>query len=150
MTAEDTHYMREALKLAQTAAAADEVPIGAVVVRDGEIIGEGYNQSRSLSDPTAHAEVLALRDAAAKLGSYRLLDVSLYVTVEPCLMCSGALLEARITRLIFGAREPRMGAVISTAESLMSPSCRHHVAVTEGLLKEECAAMMQAFFKTKR
>jgi len=150
MEIDDTHYMQAALLLAEQAFEQDEVPIGALVVHDGNIIGAGYNKSRLLNDPTAHAEVLALRDAAANLGSYRLTDVSLYVTVEPCLMCSGALLEARIGRLIFGAREPRTGAVMSTAETLMSPSCRHHVAVTEGVLKAECAALMQNFFKSKR
>ena len=150
MLAEDTHYMQAALRLAEQACREDEVPIGAVVVYQNTIIGEGYNQSRVLNDPTAHAEVLALRDAAARLGSYRLKDVSLYVTVEPCLMCSGALLEARISRLIFGAREPRTGAIMSTAETLMAPSCHHHVAVTEGILRAECSELMQAFFRSKR
>ena len=150
MQAEDTKFMQVALQQAAKARNEDEVPIGAVVVYKGEIVGEGYNQSRVLNDPTAHAEVLALRNAAAKLGSYRLTDVSLYVTVEPCLMCSGALLEARIGRLIFGAREPRTGAVVSTAETLMSPSCQHHVAVTEGVLQVDCAELMQSFFRSKR
>lgn len=150
MLAEDTQFMQAALRLAAKARDEDEVPIGAVVVHQGDIVGEGYNQSRTLNDPTAHAEVQALRNAAAKLDSYRLTDVSLYVTVEPCLMCSGALLEARIGRLVFGAREPKTGAVVSTAETLMSPRCQHHVAVTEGVLQAECAALMQLFFRSKR
>lgn len=150
MQPQDKQFMQAALQQAAKARDADEVPIGAVVVHQGEIVGEGYNQSRSLNDPTAHAEVLALRQAASKLGSYRLTHVSLYVTVEPCLMCSGAVLEARIGRLVFGAREPKTGAVISTAETLMSPRCQHHVAVTEGVLRVECAELMQSFFRSKR
>ncbi|MEE9333494.1 MAG: tRNA adenosine(34) deaminase TadA [Granulosicoccaceae bacterium] len=150
MLAEDTKFMQAALQQAEKAADEGEVPIGAIVVHQGAIVGEGHNQSRALNDPTAHAEVLALRNAAAKLGSYRLTDVSLYVTVEPCLMCSGALLEARIGRLVFGAREPKTGAVISTAETLMSSRCQHRVAVTEGVLQADCAQLMQSFFKSKR
>jgi len=150
MQPQDQQFMQAALQQAAKAFAADEVPIGAVVVSEGLIVGAGYNQSRTLNDPTAHAEVLALRHAAAKLASYRLTDVSLYVTVEPCLMCSGALLEARVQRLIYGAREPKTGAVISTAETLMSPRCQHRVAVTEGVLQAECAELMQSFFRNKR
>ena len=150
MQAHDEQYMRAALEQAHLAKNCDEVPIGAVVVFRDDIVGSGYNQTRMLNDPTAHAEVQALRIAATKLNNFRLNDVSLYVTVEPCLMCSGALLEARIARLIYGTREPKTGAVVSTAEALMAPRCQHHIAVTEGVLQDECAQLMKAFFKHKR
>ncbi len=150
MQAHDEQYMSAALEQAKLAYKCDEVPIGAVVVYRDEIIGQGHNQSRSLNDPSAHAEIQALRQAALALNSFRLIDASLYVTVEPCLMCSGALLEARVARLIYGTREPKTGAVVSTAETLMSSSCRHHIAVTEGVLQDACTDLIQTFFKDKR
>jgi len=138
--------MREALVLADLAAGAGEVPVGAVVVADGAIVGRGHNRSMADHDPSAHAEVIALREAARAAGHYRLDGATLFVTLEPCLMCCGALLQARIGRLVFGAREPRTGAVVSVFDTLMAPGQTHHVAIEEGVLGEECATRLQAFF----
>ena len=146
----DEQYIREALQLADQAMAMGEVPVGALLVQDNNIIGRGHNQSLILCDPTAHAEVIALRDAARHMNHFRLDGSTLYVTIEPCLMCCGALLQARITRLVFGAREPRTGAVVSTFDTLMMPSQTHHVAITEGVMQQECAVRMQRFFADKR
>ncbi len=145
----ETH-MRRALALARRAAEAGEVPIGAVVVLDDHIIGEGYNRPIAAQDPTAHAEIMAIRAAAAVLGNYRLTGADLYVTVEPCLMCAGALVHARIRTLVYGAPEPRAGAVRSSAQALETPGLNHRVAVVEGLLAEECREVMQQFFREKR
>lgn len=146
----DEQYMREALQLADQAMAMGEVPVGALLVQDNNIIGRGHNQSLILCDPTAHAEVIALRDAARHTNHFRLDGTTLYVTIEPCLMCCGALLQARIARLVFGAREPRTGAVVSTFDTLMAPAQTHHVAITEGVMQQECAGRMQRFFADKR
>lgn len=142
--------MHEALRQAARAAALGEVPVGAVVVLDGQIIGRGYNRPISGADPTAHAEVVALRQASAYLGNYRLTGAHLYVTVEPCTMCAGALIHARIARLVFATREPRAGAVVSTAQVLSAPHLNHRVEVAEGLLADEAQQLMQAFFRHRR
>jgi tRNA(adenine34) deaminase len=142
--------MREALRLAEAASALDEVPVGAVVVRDGVIVGRGYNRPISGVDPTAHAEIVALRQAAAFIGNYRLTGSDLYVTVEPCTMCAGALVHARIGRLVFGTREPRAGAVVSTAQVLSAPGLNHRVDVIEGVLAEQAQQMIQEFFRARR
>ena len=143
-------WMQVALELAGEAARHDEVPVGAVVVRENQIIGRGFNQPISGHDPTAHAEIMALRDAAQTLGNYRLSGCSLVVTVEPCTMCAGALVHARIEHLIFGAREPRAGAVCSSSRVLDNPGLNHKVTVSEGVLEKECKALMSAFFKELR
>ena len=152
--APDADWMRQALALAEHAARRGEVPVGAVLVRDGgsgdELVGQGSNRVIGNSDPTAHAEIIALRDAAARLGNYRLPDTTLYVTLEPCLMCAGALVHARVKRLVFGAREPRTGAVISLGRALESPAHNHRVDVREGVLAEECASLIQRFFRERR
>ena len=136
--------------MADAAAAAGEVPVGAVVVRDGEVVGRGHNRSLAEHDPSAHAEVVALREAAAAARSFRLDGATLYVTLEPCLMCCGALLQARVARLVFGAREPRTGAVVSAFETLMAPGQTHHVSIGEGVLADDCAARLRAFFAAAR
>ena len=143
-------WMQVALGLAAKAAQQDEVPVGAVVVRDNQIVGRGFNQPIGRHDPTAHAEIMALRDAASALGNYRLPGCTLVVTVEPCTMCAGALVHARIAQLIFGAREPRAGAVCSSAQVLDNPGLNHKVIVVEGVLEKECKALMSAFFKERR
>jgi tRNA(adenine34) deaminase len=146
----DRQFMLEALQLADQAAALGEVPVGAVVVQGNGVIGRGHNQSLASCDPTAHAEVIALRDAARQSNNFRLDGSTLYVTIEPCLMCCGALLQARITRLVFGAREPRTGAVVSTFDTLMAPAQTHHVAITEGVMQQACVERIQRFFTDKR
>jgi tRNA(adenine34) deaminase len=148
--ADDIACMREALAQAALAEAAGEVPIGAVVVHDGTIIGRGFNQPISAQDPTAHAEILALREAARALGNYRLTGVRLYVTIEPCLMCVGALVHARVGTLIYGAAEPKAGAVASAMCALNHPTLNHRVDVVSGVLADECRAMVQRFFQTRR
>ena len=143
-------WMQVALGLAEEAARHDEVPVGAVVVCENQIIGRGFNQPISGHDPTAHAEIMALRDAAQTLGNYRLPGCTLVVTVEPCTMCAGALVHARIEQLIFGAREPRAGAVCSSSRVLDNPGLNHKVTVIEGVLEKECKALMSAFFQERR
>ncbi|MBD3647255.1 MAG: tRNA adenosine(34) deaminase TadA [Pseudomonadales bacterium] len=143
-------WMDRALELAEKAGELDEVPVGAVIVLNGEVIGEGYNQPVTANDPTAHAEMVALRDAARRVGNYRLVDADLYVTVEPCTMCAGALVHARIARLYFGAREPRAGAVVSTASVLDNQGLNHRVDVTEGIHADACGRLMTDFFRRKR
>ena len=142
--------MRVALELAQAAAEAGEVPVGAIVVKDGAIVGRGRNAPVAQGDPTAHAEVLALRDAAARLGNYRLDDCTLYVTLEPCTMCSGAMLHARLGRVVYGAAEPRTGAAGSVLDVFGLPQINHHTRVTHGVLGDECAALMSGFFRARR
>jgi tRNA(adenine34) deaminase len=146
----DHEFMREALREASKAEAAGEVPIGAVLVRDGEILARGYNHPISGVDPTAHAEIAALRQAAAALGNYRLTDTTLYVTLEPCLMCVGALVHARVARVVFGAREPKTGALGSTVDALAIPGLNHRFEVTSGVLEDDCRAIVQAFFRARR
>ncbi len=142
--------MQLALDAAAVALELGEVPIGALVVMDDEVLGTAHNRSLTDSDPTGHAEVLALRQAALKKQSARLDGATLYVTIEPCTMCAGALLQARIKRLVFGAREPRTGGVVSIADTLMNPANTHHVAVTESVLADECAEFMRRFFQSLR
>jgi tRNA(adenine34) deaminase len=143
-------FMRAALELARHAAAAGEVPVGAVVVRDGEILGRGYNHPIQAHDPTAHAEVIALRDAAHTLGNYRLAGCELYVTLEPCIMCAGAILHARMARLVFGAPDPKTGACGSVTNPFLERRLNHHTVVTGGLLQADSAALLQQFFAARR
>ncbi len=146
----DEDYMNQALALAAHAGRNGEVPVGALLVLDGQILGSGENRCVMDHDPSAHAEVLAVRAAALKARSSRLDGATLYVTLEPCLMCCGILLQARIARLVFGAREPRTGGVVSIHEALRLPGVGHHIAVTEGVLAEQGAALMQSFFHELR
>jgi tRNA(adenine34) deaminase len=146
----DSAFMREALALARDAAAAGEVPVGAVVVSEGRVIGRGFNTPIARHDPSAHAEILALRDAAKRLGNYRLPGCELYVTLEPCAMCVGAMLHARIARLIFGATDPKTGACGSVIDLFGETKLNHHAKVTPGVMAEECAALLREFFSAKR
>jgi tRNA(adenine34) deaminase len=146
----DITFMREALREAERAAAAGEVPVGAIVVNGSGIVGRGHNQPITAGDPTAHAEVVALREAARTMGNYRLTGVRLYVTVEPCLMCVGAMVHARVGTLIFGTREPKAGAVVSAQQALSHPALNHRVEVVEGVLAEESRELLQRFFQARR
>lgn len=143
-------WMREALELAHVAQTAGEVPVGAIVVKDGEIIGRGYNQPISGRDPTAHAEIMALRDAANTLGNYRLTDCELYVTLEPCVMCAGAIMHARISRLVYGAPDPKTGACGSVVDLFAESRLNHHTAVTGGIMANDAAQLLQQFFAARR
>lgn len=146
----DLHWMQQALTLAQQAAERGEVPVGAVLVRDGAVLGEGFNQPISSHDPTAHAEIVALRAAALAERNYRLPGTTLYVTLEPCTMCVGALIHARVARLVFAAREPRAGAVCSQHQLCEHPAYNHRLAWSEGVLAEASSAMLTAFFRARR
>jgi len=146
----DESFMREALRLAKKAFEADEVPVGAVVVRQEKIIARSYNQVELLKDATAHAEMVALTEAEAAVGDWRLLDCDLYVTKEPCPMCAGAIVHTRIRRLIFGCPDPRGGAAGSILNLLQMPGLNHSCDITAGVLQEECAAILQEFFRKKR
>ena len=146
----DEVYMRIALELAQQAASSGEVPVGAIVVKDGIVIGRGGNSPIDTHDPTAHAEIAALRDAARNVGNYRLVGCSLYVTLEPCAMCTGAIQHARIARLIYGASDPKTGACGSVVNLMAEPKLNHHSVVTSGVLAKECGAILSEFFLTKR
>jgi|SRR6185369_806438 tRNA(Arg) A34 adenosine deaminase TadA len=146
----DEFWMEEALREGQRAQAAGEVPVGAVVVRDGQIIGRGRNQPIASNDPTAHAEILALRDAGQNLGNYRLEDCDLYVTIEPCAMCAGAIVHSRIRRLIYGSDDPKAGAVNSVMQLLEHPALNHRVLVKSGVLAGRSTELLQAFFRDKR
>lgn len=145
-------FMQRAIELAAQAAAEDEVPIGAVIVNpeSGEIIAEAYNQSQHISDASAHAEIEAIRKACAKLGQNRLWDMDLYVTLEPCTMCAGAISLARIKNLYFGAADAKGGAVVSGVKFFEAPTCHHRPQVSGGILEEECAALLKNFFRQKR
>ncbi len=142
--------MRHALELASMALDAGEVPVGAVVVKNGEIIGRGFNAPISRHDPSAHAETMALRDAAQRLGNYRLVDCELFVTLEPCLMCAGAIMHARIARAVYGARDPKTGACGSVMNAFAEPRLNHHTDVVGGVLAEECGLMLSNFFALRR
>jgi tRNA(adenine34) deaminase len=142
--------MRQALQLAQQAAAAGEVPVGALVIYQGQVIGRGYNQPIGQHDPTAHAEVVALRQAGQVLGNYRLLQTTLYVTLEPCCMCVGALIHSRIARLVYGAADPKTGAVYSCYPLLNQPQHNHQMSVTAGILQEKCVFQLTQFFRNRR
>ncbi|MGH8163695.1 MAG: tRNA adenosine(34) deaminase TadA, partial [Rhodanobacteraceae bacterium] len=146
----DAYFMSEALRLAMRALEADEVPIGAVVVREGKIIARAFNQVELLKDATAHAEMLALTQAEAAVGDWRLTDCDLYVTKEPCPMCAGALVHVRMRRVIFGCADPRGGAAGGLLTLLQTPSLNHQCEITAGVRGEECAQMLQDFFRAKR
>mgnify|MGYP001203509250 FL=1 len=148
--ATDEVFMAEALRLAREGGALGEVPVGAVVVKDGEIIGRGFNAPISRQDPTAHAEIIALREASRNLGNYRLPGCELFVTLEPCVMCSGAIIHARIARVVFGARDPKTGACGSVANLFDEPRLNFHATVTDGVLAAECGALLTNFFAAKR
>ena len=146
----DLRYMERAYALAEAAARQGEVPVGALIVREGEVLGEGWNRPISEADPTAHAEVVALRAAASKLGNYRLTGATLYVTLEPCAMCSGAIIHARLARVVFGAFDPRTGAAGSVLDVLTTTRLNHRVETTGGVLQEATAAQLQQFFRARR
>ena len=146
----DRYWMGRALELARRAADAGEVPVGAVLVRGDEVIGEGWNRPISACDPTAHAEVLALRAAAARVGNYRLVDTALYVTLEPCPMCAGALVHARVARVVFGAADPRAGAAGTVFNLLQSATLNHRAEVIGGVLIEACGILLRDFFRARR
>ena len=146
----DEYWMSEALRQARHAEAGQEVPVGAVVVHQGRIVGQGCNRSITDSDPSAHAEIIAMREAASLLNNYRLLDTTLFVTLEPCVMCVGAMLHARIKRLVFGAHDPKTGAVGSVFDLLADPRHNHTVEVTGGVLERECSQLLKDFFQERR
>ncbi|BBO20855.1 MAG: tRNA adenosine(34) deaminase TadA [Burkholderiales bacterium] len=150
MTSADDTFMQAALDLAREGGSIGEVPVGAVVVKDGEIVGRGFNAPISRHDPTAHAEIVALRDAAQRLGNYRLPGCDLYVTLEPCVMCSGAIIHARIARLIYGANDPKTGACGSVVDLFAEPRLNFHAEVTGGVLAEACGALLSGFFAARR
>ncbi|TDP40186.1 tRNA-adenosine deaminase [Idiomarina aquatica] len=147
---QDETYMRRALELAAKAAAEDEVPVGAVLVMDDEIVGEGYNQVITLSDPSAHAEAQAIRAAGQAIDNYRLVNSTLYVTLEPCAMCAGLITHARVKRLVFGAPDPRTGATGTAIEVLNHSSMNHKVEIQAGVLADECGDILRQFFRARR
>jgi tRNA(adenine34) deaminase len=147
---EDAAWMELALEQAQLAALAGEVPVGALVIRRGEIIGQGHNRNLLDNDPTAHAEIVALRQAAARVGNHRLIGCTMVATIEPCSMCAGALIHARIARLVYGATDPKAGAAGSTVQVINHPSLNHRMEVTAGVLAEKCSEILQQFFRRKR
>ncbi|MXS85016.1 tRNA adenosine(34) deaminase TadA [Nitrosomonas sp. HPC101] len=150
LQAEDEYFMRHALDLARVAGNAGEVPVGAVVVRDGRIAGYGYNRPVTSLDPTAHAEIMALRDAACKLGNYRLPDCTLYVTLEPCVMCTGAMFHARIKRLVYAADDPKTGVCGSLLDLPADTRLNHHLAISRGVLADEASSLLKQFFMIRR
>jgi tRNA(adenine34) deaminase len=150
MTPQDDVFMARALELARAAAAAGEVPVGAVVVKDDEIVAEGWNRPIGTCDPTAHAEIIALRTAGNVLGTYRLIDTTLYVTLEPCAMCAGAMVHARVGRLVFGATDPRAGAAGSVFNVVQNPALNHRVELSSGVLAEQCGTLLRDFFAARR
>ncbi len=147
---DDLQFMGRALALAREAECNGEVPVGAVVVVGSTVIGEGFNSSISANDPTAHAECVAIRNACKKVGNYRIVEATLYATLEPCLMCVGALVHARVMRLVFGAKEPKSGAITSNLNALELPHLNHRVEVTGGVLELECREVLQKFFENRR
>ncbi|HEY2319128.1 MAG TPA: tRNA adenosine(34) deaminase TadA [Solirubrobacteraceae bacterium] len=147
---QDAYFMRLALREASRALEHDDIPVGAVVIRDGEVIGAGHNEREVRADPTAHAEILALRAAARSAGSWRVLDSTLYVTLEPCAMCAGAIVLARVPRVVFGTADPKAGAAGSVLDVLAEPRLNHRPQVQSGLLAEECADVLRAFFASRR
>jgi len=146
----DLQWMRHAMGLAQQAQALGEVPVGAVIIQNAVVIGQGWNQPIARHDPSAHAEMQALRDAGQTLGNYRLLDTTLYVTLEPCVMCAGAIMHARVNRVVFGAYDPKAGAAGSVIDLFANKQLNHHVSVEGGLLAKECGAMLTQFFRARR
>jgi tRNA(adenine34) deaminase len=147
---QDERFMRAALERAQEAQRRGEVPVGAVVVLDGTVIGDGFNQPIGARDPTAHAEIVAIRQAAQRIGNYRLAGAELYVTIEPCQMCVGAMVHARIARVVYGAREPKAGAIESAMRAHEHPSLNHRMEATGGVLEADCRALIQGFFMERR
>jgi len=147
---QDEHWMSEALRLARRAAAEGEVPIGAVVVRDNEIVGRGWNRNIGLNDPSAHAEIIALREAGIEAGNHRLPGCELYVTLEPCPMCAGAMIHARLARVIYGADDPKTGAAGGVFDLLEHPAHNHRLAVTGGCLAEQSSLLLREFFRQRR
>jgi tRNA(adenine34) deaminase len=150
MSESDAKFMARALELAREAERAGEVPVGAVVVKDDVIVGEGWNRPISTNDPTAHAEIVALRAAAQQLATYRLLDTTLYVTLEPCPMCAGAMVHARVKRLVYAATDPRAGAAGTIFNIVQHPALNHRVECEAGLMAEECGTLLRAFFQGRR
>ncbi len=147
---DDQYWMQKALVCAQRAEAIDEIPVGAVLVKDDELIAEGWNQSITLNDPSAHAEMMAIRGAGKALNNYRLIDCTLYVTLEPCSMCAGLLVHSRIKRLVFGATDLKTGSAGSIMNLVQEPRLNHQLEVTSGVLAEQCAEQLSAFFKRRR
>lgn len=147
---DDVYFMGLALDLAREAGALGEVPVGAVVVLEGEVVGRGFNRPIDRHDPTAHAEVMALRDAASRLGNYRLPGCTLYVTLEPCVMCAGAIMHARIAKVVFGARDPKTGAAGSVVDLFAESRLNHHATVTGGVLADDCGSLLSSFFSARR
>ena len=150
MSEDDLRFMARAMELAREAERAGEVPVGAVIVRDGEIVGEGWNRPISTNDPTAHAEIVAMRAAARQLSTYRLLDTTLYVTLEPCPMCAGAMVHARVKRLVFAATDPRAGAAGTVFNIVQHAQLNHRLDIEGGVMAAECGEMLRAFFVGKR
>lgn len=146
----DEYWMTQALAEAETASGHGEVPVGAVLVLDDELIGAGWNQPIGRHDPSAHAEVMALRAAGERLGNYRLAQAALYVTLEPCLMCVGALVHARVARVVYGAADPKSGAVDTCCRGFELPGLNHRVAVTAGVMQDECGELLRRFFRARR
>lgn len=146
----DIHWMKAAIQLAERAARAGEVPVGAVLIRQDDIIGSGWNRPIAANDPTAHAEIMAIREAAANLKNYRLIGTTLYVTLEPCLMCTGAMVHARIQRLVYAAADPKRGAVNSICQAFESQGLNHIVQAEGGVMASECSSLLQAFFRERR
>jgi tRNA(adenine34) deaminase len=147
---DERDFMRAALDQGRQAQALGEVPVGSVVVIDGAIVGQGFNQPITSHDPTAHAEIVALRDAARRLGNYRLPGATVYVTIEPCQMCVGAMIHARIARVVYGTREPRAGAIESAMRAHEHPGLNHRMTAAGGVLEDECRALIQGFFQERR
>lgn len=147
---QDEDFMRLAMAMAVEAASLGEVPVGAIVVKDGQVIGQGRNAPISLNDPTAHAEIQAMREASRFVGNYRLVDCTLYVTLEPCAMCSGAIQHARVARLVYGASDPKTGCCGSVVNLMAEQKLNHHCAVSGGILATECGALLSDFFRQRR
>jgi tRNA(adenine34) deaminase len=150
MTEDDLRFMSHAIDLAREAERAGEVPVGAVIVKDGRVVGEGWNRPISTNDPTAHAEIIAMRAASQHLSTYRLLDTTLYVTLEPCPMCAGAMVHARVKRLVYAATDPRAGAAGTVFNIVQHAMLNHRIDVDGGFLAEECGGMLRSFFAGKR
>ena len=147
---DDLHWMQYALQLADKAEQSGEIPVGAVLVKDGVVLGEGWNQSIQLNDPSAHAEMIAIRQAAGKIGNYRLIDCTLYVTLEPCAMCAGLLVHSRVKRLVFGAKDAKTGAAGSVLDIVRHPVLNHQLDVMDGPLAQQCADKLSEFFRRRR
>jgi tRNA(adenine34) deaminase len=147
---DDVHFMELALDLAREAGALGEVPVGAVVVLEGEVVGRGFNRPIDRHDPSAHAEIMALRDAASRLGNYRLPGCTLYVTLEPCVMCAGAIMHARIAQVVFGACDPKTGAAGSVVDLFAESRLNHHTTITGGVLADDCGGLLSSFFAARR